>query len=118
MIGRDGYACHRCGEWHDELPLAYHAEAPAYWSPDLAQDNESELGEEQCVVKGERFFVRGLVRLPVLDADQYFEWGVWVSLSKDSFLRMSDVWEQEGREVEPPMFAGCRPSSPSTSRRR
>jgi hypothetical protein len=28
MIGRHGYACHRCGEWHDELPLAYHADAP------------------------------------------------------------------------------------------
>jgi hypothetical protein len=99
-----GYVCRSCGEWHDELPFAYHAPAPATWSPELADDEDSELGEEQCVVRRAHFFVRALIRLPVLDAEQDFEWGVWVSLSDENFLRMSDLWEQEGREAEPPMF--------------
>ncbi len=104
MGGATGYVCRSCGAWHDDLPFAYHAPAPATWSPELAEDEQSELGEEQCVVRGELYFVRALIRLPVLDAEQEFEWGIWVSLSKDNFSRMSDLWHRPGRETEPPMF--------------
>jgi hypothetical protein len=31
-------------------------------------------------------------------------WGVWVSLSADSFLRMSEMWESPTRQTEPPYF--------------
>jgi len=104
MPGPDGYMCGRCGEWHDELPFGYGAPAPAHWSEEHERDPRSQLGEEQCVIDGEHFFVRGRVCLPVEGAGERFEWGVWVSLSETSFLRMSDLWEQEGREEEPPLF--------------
>src|SRR4051794_7667124 len=104
MTATVGFECSCCGAWHDELPFAYHSPAPAYWSPDSAADGVSELGGEQCVIGDESFFVRGLIRLPVLDAEQDFEWGVWVSLSEESFLRMSDLWTTEGRENEPAKF--------------
>jgi len=99
-----GFECHTCGEWHGELPFGYGAQAPAYWSEDVARDPRSQLGEEQCVIEGEHFFVRGRVCLPVEGAEERFEWGVWISLSEESFLRMSELWEQRGREDEPPMF--------------
>lgn len=99
-----GFECSRCGRWHDQLPFAYHAPAPVYWSEASAQHPESALGEEQCILNGEHFFVRGRIRIPVLDADEDFEWGVWVSLSEENFVRMGDAWEQEGREREEPMF--------------
>jgi hypothetical protein len=104
MTGEDGYTCRCCGQWHDGLAFAYGVDAPAYWSPELGADAHSVLEQEICIIGDERFFVRALVRLPVLDADEDFEWGVWVSLSSDNFTRMADVWEQEGREAEPPMF--------------
>jgi hypothetical protein len=99
-----GYQCQCCGEWHDELPFAYHAPKPAYWSSELASDETSWLDEETCVIRGEHFFVRGLIRIPVLDADGHFEWGAWVSLSRDNFISMGEAWEREGRENDPPMF--------------
>jgi hypothetical protein len=99
-----GYQCRCCGEWHDELPFAYHAMQPDYWSPELADDDGSWLADEVCVIGDEHFFVRGLIRLPVTDADDDFDWGVWVSLSRDNFARMTEVWDLEGRESEPPMF--------------
>lgn len=99
-----GFECHSCGEWHDELPFGYAAPAPEFWSDELVLEPRSRLGEEQCVIEGEHFFVRGRICLPVLDAGERFEWGVWVSLSETSFLRMSELWEQEGREDEPPLF--------------
>jgi hypothetical protein len=73
------FTCATCGERHDELPLALHAAAPSTWSPQWVNDPESELGAEQCVIHGENFFVRGLVRIPIVDAAADFEWGVWVT---------------------------------------
>ena len=99
-----GFTCRSCGEWHEELPFSYHAEAPAQWSPALAGDDSSELNEELCVIRDEAFFIHALIRLPVVDADNDFAWGVWVSLSEENFGRTVELWEQEGREREPPMF--------------
>lgn len=99
-----GYVCARCGEFHSELPFAFHARAPAIWTSDLERDPDSTLDDELCVVRGEHFFVHGVLELPVHDADQTFHWGVWVSLSADNFQRTIDLWETEGRETEPPYF--------------
>ena len=99
-----GYVCGRCGEFHPELPFAFHSPAPATWTSDLERDPDSDLDEELCVVRGEHFFVHGVLELPVHDADQTFHWGAWVSLSADNFQRTIDLWETEGRETEPPYF--------------
>jgi hypothetical protein len=91
---------------HPGLPLSYSADAPAYWFgiPASERDRRSILGEEQGVIDGEQFFIRARLCLPVLDGDDAFEWGVWVSLSEANFQKMSAFWERRGRENEPPMF--------------
>ncbi len=33
-----------------------------------------------------------------------FSWNVWVSLSVANFERITELWETEGREREPPYF--------------
>jgi len=63
------------------------------------------LSSDQCVIDDEHFFVLGRLEIPVLDADEdLFSWNVWVSLSEKNFGRMSELWETEGRENEPPYF--------------
>ncbi len=99
-----GYVCARCGEFHPELPFAFHAPVSATWTSDPEHDPDSELDDKLCVVRGKHFFVRGIVELPVHDADQTFHWGVWVSLSADNFQRTIDLWKTEGRETERPYF--------------
>jgi hypothetical protein len=99
-----GYRCARCGEWHDELPFAFHVPKPAAWLPEHEADEESWLEEELCVVEGAHFFIRGIVRIPVVDGDDDFEWGVWTSLSRHNFARTLEIWDRRGREAEPPMF--------------
>lgn len=81
----------------------------------MEREEGSELASDQCVIGGEHFFVRGLVRLPVLDAEADFEWGVWVSLSQDDFMRTSALWETEGRESEPPCFGRLATELPTYS---
>jgi hypothetical protein len=87
-------------------PFAYHVPAPQPWSPELAGEPDTELDDELCIIRGEQFFVRARIQLPVTGGDEPFEWGVWVSLSEDDFKRMVDVWDIEGREAEPP-YAGA-----------
>lgn len=84
--------------------MSYGAPMPEFWTDDLEQDRMSGLSSDQCVIKGEQFFVHGLIEIPVIDSDELFSWGVWVSLSQENYDRMAQLWETGGRENEPPYF--------------
>jgi hypothetical protein len=86
--------------------MSYGTGAPAYWDPSLAGDQSSTLGQEQCVIKDEHFFVRGRLVSPVTGAapGTEFDWGVRVSLSRDSFARALSLRAAPGREREEPYF--------------
>jgi hypothetical protein len=99
-----GWSCGSCGKRHDELPLSYRTHAPVYWSEQVSQDENSDLTADLCVIQGEHFFVQGNIEIPVIDSDQVFVWGVWVSLSHANFSRTLDLWDQDGRENEPSYF--------------
>ncbi|WP_442815133.1 DUF2199 domain-containing protein [Streptomyces sp. NBC_01298] len=99
-----GFTCSCCGDHHAELPMSYSAMAPDVWDPAFESDPNSTLSSDQCVIKGQHFFVRGLIEIPVIGSEDVFSWGVWVSLSRDNFDRALDVWNTEGREAEKPYF--------------
>jgi hypothetical protein len=86
--------------------MSFGADAP-YWYDVVApegRERRAELSSDQCVIDGEHYFVRGALEIPVIDGDESFTWGVWVSLSQKNFERMSELWEMSGRESEPPYF--------------
>lgn len=99
-----GYTCSCCGEFHAELPMSYSTTAPDVWDEAFASAPDSMLSSDQCVIKAQHFFVKGLIEIPVIGSNQVFSWGVWVSLSRDNFTRALNVWEAPGRESEPPYF--------------
>ena len=94
------YHCHTCGKHHDELPFAYHADAPDAWLaiPERKRRGRGELSSDQCVIDDEFFFVRGNLEIPVIGQEPPFTWGVWVSLSEASFRRCTVLWTSAGRE--------------------
>jgi hypothetical protein len=102
------FTCRTCGKRHDAGEISFGADAPVQWG--LISDEEraqSELGEEQCVIKadgGLHFFVRGCLEVPIKGTRRAFTWGVWVSLSKKSFLEMSGHWEDPSRTCLGPYF--------------
>ena len=102
--GISGFQCTLCGSLHNEVPLAFHADAPVWWSSEMLEQPNCELGSDQCVIGDESFFIKGLIRVPIVERDSAFEWGVWVSLSRDNFVHTCEVWETSGREREEPMF--------------
>ncbi|MFI5490631.1 DUF2199 domain-containing protein [Micromonospora echinaurantiaca] len=103
-MGDQGFVCRGCGRRHEGLPFSYGAQAPAYWRDEFGSDERSLLEDETCIIQAEYYFVRARLVIPVIDADVDFDWGVWVSLSRDNFRRTLDLWATPGREQEPPYF--------------
>ena len=103
------YRCSTCGAEHEGPPLSYFAAAPAPWYAIPAEERErrASLHDEWCVIDGEHHFVKGNIRIPVLDGPdglEHFDWTVWVSLSATNFSRTKELWHTPGREAEPPYF--------------
>ena len=101
-----GFKCATCGMLHDHLPMEFGADAPSIYNtiPEDERDARCDLNEDLCMIDDEFFFIRGCLELPVIDNDEPFIWGVWASLSKESVKRCYEIWDQEGRESEPPFF--------------
>jgi hypothetical protein len=84
--------------------MSYGVSAPDYWADDMAADPHNHLDDDLCIIDGKGFFVRGNIVIPVRDHDETFSWNVWVSLSKDNYGRMLEMWERPSRAEEPPYF--------------
>jgi hypothetical protein len=102
----DSYRCGSCGEVHDGLAFAFAVDAPLPWDqmPVSERGKDSVLDSDLCVIRGEHFFIRGLLEIPVIEADSVFAWNVWSSLSAENFERTTRMWDSPGRETEPPYF--------------
>jgi hypothetical protein len=98
------FTCHSCDQPHAGPPMSYFLPAPDQWSPELAANPKNVLEQELCIIEGQGYFVRGLIEIPVPARDDVFSWDVWVSLSRDNFMRTVDLWDEPGRENQPPSF--------------
>ncbi|MBN1429920.1 MAG: DUF2199 domain-containing protein [Anaerolineae bacterium] len=100
------YQCATCGKYHDGIPLHYGAPVPAYYLtiPKNEQAKRCFLSSDQCVIDEEFFFIVGNINIPIIGSEEVFSWDVWVSLSKPNYERACHLWEQPGRESEPPYF--------------
>ncbi len=96
MAGIFAFRCTQCGELHEGSP-SFSFEAP---SPYLEQSKEvrdkGELGTDLCNYAdedGRHFFVRVCLEIPIHGMEEPFLWGVWVSLSEDSYNRYVDTYD-------------------------
>ncbi|MFJ9823262.1 DUF2199 domain-containing protein [Streptomyces sp. NPDC101160] len=84
--------------------MNYSASAPYVWDSRFADAPDCLLTSDECVIKAQHYFVKGLIEIPVIGSDEVFSWGVWVSLSRENFSRAADLWDTPGRESEKPYF--------------
>jgi len=108
------WTCRYCGEEHDDLPLDWVFDAPSQW--DGGRTSEDWLTDDLCLWTddaGERaYFIRGVLYVPIVGTDQTLRYGVWSSLSKRSFERVIDMWNDLSRVKEPPYFGWLANSIP------
>lgn len=81
------FVCVSCKEVHEGMP-SFGAAAPLsyYEVPEAERERRCHLGSDDCVIDEQYFFVRGCLEIPVIGEEEPFSWGVWVSLSKASYL--------------------------------
>ena len=111
------FRCQTCGEIHKGMP-GFGADAPLsyYAIPEAERASRCELGSDGCVIDRASFFHTRLPRNPGallaisfimsnnLEADEPLIWGVWVSLSEQSFSAWLKVFEEELRSHVGPFF--------------
>ena len=99
------FRCRSCGEIHEGMP-GFGAAAPLsyYAIPETERASRCKLGSDNCIIDNKSFFVRGCLEIPVHGADEPLIWGVWVSLSGQSFLAWQKVFEQKCRSHVGPFF--------------
>jgi hypothetical protein len=96
------WKCGTCEEWHTGPCLDFGHDEPYYWN---GENETSHLNEDFCSIDDREFFVRGLIKLPILGTDQTFNWGVWGSLSRENFQRLLEMDDDERRADLPCMFS-------------
>jgi len=85
---------------------AFSAAAPVsyYAVPEEERSLRCELGTDDCIIDGDKFFILGCIEVPVHGEDEPFSWGVWVSLSKTSYEQWRSCFGKRERAHIGPFF--------------
>jgi hypothetical protein len=106
MSGKIVYQCTRCEKVHEGLP-AITFDAPYYYY--LLTESEraarATLTDDFCIIDDEDFFVRVVLKIPVIGHAQYLEWGVWGTLSRANFERYRASFHEHDQSKLDPMFS-------------
>jgi hypothetical protein len=89
-----GFTCSVCGEYHAERLLDVRLGLPdAIHVLDEGQRRaRAWLADDFAVLDEERFFVRGLLQLPIPELEAYFGYGAWLEVDRDAFTRLLEHW--------------------------
>lgn len=92
------YTCSRCGQTHSGSP-SFGFDEPWHHAALEPQQRaaQSRINADFCIISGpdgrtDRF-VRTVLELPIHGVDQPLTWGVWVSLSENSFEHYSQTFD-------------------------
>jgi hypothetical protein len=111
--------CEQCGEDHavEDMEIAFRR------PDDVAQLTEEERKQrvqenrDLCVLDGERFFIRGVLPLPLPAAQSVYNIGLWVEVERLAFERVYELWLADDQAEEPAFsctLANHIPSLPAT----
>jgi hypothetical protein len=96
-------ACSVCGNVHPvelselvfRLPDVIHA------LPEDERTARCDIGSDVCALDRERFFLRGLLPIPVLGRPNPYNAGVWAEISLDTYKRIYERWDDADQGQEP-----------------
>jgi hypothetical protein len=100
------WTCRCCGKQFNTLPLDFACKAPDHWFeiPESERQGRGKLDSDLCMIDRKDTFVRGCLEIPIVGQDDCFVWGVWVSVSRESFERVLELWNAPVIENEEPKF--------------
>jgi hypothetical protein len=92
------FKCRCCGEVHEGSP-SFGFLAPDHYAG-LSEEQKAQMGmltEDFCTIThegGTDRFVRAVLEVPIHGVEEPFLWGVWVSLSEQSFNRYRETFRE------------------------
>lgn len=111
--------CDTCGKAHalEEIELVLKLPQPIF---ELSEDQRAErcdVSEEMCAIDRNRFFIRGLLPIPVRGRSVPYRIGLWAELNENMLGRIYALWEDPSQVDEPllpAILANDVPLVPST----
>jgi hypothetical protein len=101
------FKCSICGKEHDELPrdMAHHRPGGYFEVPRDERDKrvwfDAEENPDLCVIDGSKFYLRGLLAVPIQNEADEFRWGTWAQIEENSFRRYYELWNETDVSNEP-----------------
>ena len=98
------FACEVCGETHagETRDIRMGLPQPIFLLDEAERDGRTWLSDDAAVLDDERFFVRGLLELPIPEEDGRFGYGSWIEVSSDDVAALGELWDdEEGWRSEP-----------------
>jgi hypothetical protein len=104
------FTCETCGETHagEVRDIRMGLPEPIFFLDEEEREARARVGDDSAVLRhaeGDRYFVRGLLELPIEGDDGYFGYGSWIEVSREDFEALGELWhDDEGWRSGP--FAG------------
>ncbi|MGB6487706.1 MAG: DUF2199 domain-containing protein [Steroidobacteraceae bacterium] len=112
LLQNSTWACSSCSETHRGTFDLGSAKPDLWQGPEdrlpnsMVASSANCLTEDFCVLDGEHYFIRCVLRLPLVGAPsgEYFAFGVWSSLSKKNFTVYTETFDGGEQEERGPWF--------------
>jgi hypothetical protein len=104
MTLAQGFACTKCGDHHEDIPLSIGFALPDFankvpvWEKGLRINST----EDWAIVDEKHHYLRACLEVPVIGSPDKFVFGVWCAIGEEDFYAIMELWETEGREKEEP----------------
>lgn len=94
--------CSQCGNEHapEDIELFFKRPDEIAAMEGSQRAEVVEESEDLCVISRSRFFIRGILPLPVPERDQAYNIGLWVEVQEESFGRIWQLWSDPDQYKE------------------
>jgi hypothetical protein len=103
--------CPTCGEEHELLDPAFRRPEAVVGLSDVDRAARVKESDDLCAIWADsdaephRFFVRCVLNVALLDAEQPAAWGLWAEVAEPDFKRIVEKWADVDQASLPPMLA-------------
>jgi hypothetical protein len=99
--------CDTCGKAHprEEIELVFVLPQPIFELSEEQRERRCHIGADMCAIDRSRFFLRGLLPIPVRGRTIPYRIGLWAEVDEAAFRRINQLWEDPSQVNEPLLSA-------------
>ena len=99
----DTVICDACGKAHprEEIELVLVLPQPIFELGDEERANRCDISADMCAIDRTRFFIRGLLPIPVRGRGIPYRIGIWAEVDEPTYARIYELWEDSSQVDEP-----------------